>query len=119
MINAVTLPIAAGPMAELWTAAVMALINAVMGTLTAYVLVRYQFPSKAFFNAVIDLPFAIPTLVTGVMLVVLYGPQSAVGGWLDRELGWRIISRRPEYSGAAVRDVSVRGARGAAGARSA
>ena len=43
----------------------------------------------------IDLPFAIPTLVTGVMLVVLYGPQSAVGGWLDRELGWRIIFAPP------------------------
>jgi sulfate/thiosulfate transport system permease protein len=96
LINAVTLPIARSALwLTLWTAAIMALINAVMGTLTAYVLVRYQFPSKAFFNAVIDLPFAIPTLVTGVMLVVLYGPQSAVGGWLDRELGWRIIFAPP------------------------
>jgi sulfate/thiosulfate transport system permease protein len=79
----------------LWTAAVMALINAVMGTLTAYVLVRYSFPGKSLLNGVIDLPFAIPTLVTGVTLVVLYGPQSALGAWLDRELGLRIIFAPP------------------------
>ena len=52
---------------------------------------RYDFPGKGLLNGIVDLPFAIPTLVTGVMLVVLYGPQSAVGGWLNRELGWRII----------------------------
>lgn len=75
----------------LWTAALMALINAVMGTLTAYVLVRYHFPGKALVNAVVDLPFAIPTLVTGVMLATLYGPQSALGGWLAQRLGWQII----------------------------
>ena len=75
----------------LWTSALMALINAVMGTLTAYVLVRYNFPGKSFLNAIIDLPLAIPTLVTGVMLVVLYGPQSALGGWLKTTFDWRII----------------------------
>ncbi|HEY2981200.1 MAG TPA: hypothetical protein VGJ22_08470, partial [Anaerolineales bacterium] len=52
----------------LWTSAFMAVINAVMGTLTAYVLVRYSFPGKSFLNAIVDLPLAIPTLVTGVML---------------------------------------------------
>jgi sulfate transport system permease protein len=79
----------------LWTAALMAVINAVMGTLTAYVLVRYQFAGKALLNAVVDLPLAIPTLVTGVMLVVLYGPQTPVGQWLDQTLGWRIIFAPP------------------------
>jgi sulfate transport system permease protein len=78
-----------------WTAAVMAVINAVMGTLTAYVLVRYQFRGKALLNGLVDLPFAIPTLVTGVMLVVLYGPQSTLGGWLQNRLGWRIIFAPP------------------------
>jgi sulfate transport system permease protein len=62
-----------------WTAAVVALVNAVMGTLTAWVLARYRFFGKAVLNAVIDLPFAIPTLVTGLMLVVLYGPQELLG----------------------------------------
>jgi sulfate transport system permease protein len=59
-----------------------AIINCVMGTMTAYVLVRYEFPGKQLFNGLIDLPFAIPTLVTGVMLVILYGPQAPLGALL-------------------------------------
>jgi len=79
----------------LWTAAVTAIINTVLGMLTAYVLVRYSFPGKALLNGLVDLPLAIPTLVTGVMLVVLYGPQTALGSWLAREFGWRIIFAPP------------------------
>ena len=82
-------------MLSLWTAGVMAVINAVMGTLTAYVLVRYSFPGKRLLNGLIDLPFAIPTLVTGVMLVVLYGPQRALGAWFDQNLGLKIIFAPP------------------------
>lgn len=77
------------------TAGIMALINAVMGTLTAVVLARYRFPGKKLFNSLIDLPFAIPTLVTGVMLVLLYGPQTAIGGVLNRELGLKIVFAPP------------------------
>ncbi len=66
----------------LWTAAVMVVINVLMGTVVAYALVRYRFPGRAVLNAVIDLPFAIPTLVTGVMLVALYGPRSVLGAFL-------------------------------------
>jgi sulfate transport system permease protein len=80
---------------SLWTAAIMAVVNAVMGTLTAYVLVRYRFPGKALLNGIVDLPFAIPTLVTGVMLVVLYGPQRALGAWLDQTLGLKIMFAPP------------------------
>lgn len=79
----------------LWTSALMAVINAIMGTLTAYVLVRYEFPGKALLNAIVDLPLAIPTLVTGVMLVVLYGPQSFIGAWLKDQMDWRIIFAPP------------------------
>lgn len=79
----------------LWTAADAALINAAMGTLTAYVLVRYRFPGKALLNAIVELPLAIPTLVTGVMLVVLYGPEQATGAWLNRTLGVQIIFAPP------------------------
>jgi sulfate/thiosulfate transport system permease protein len=79
----------------LWTSALMAVINAIMGTLTAYVLVRYNFPGKALLNAIVDLPLAIPTLVTGVMLVVLYGPQSFIGAWLQDQMDWRIIFAPP------------------------
>jgi sulfate transport system permease protein len=64
------------------TAAAAALINAVFGTLIAYVLVRFRFPGRGLLSAIVDVPFAIPTLVTGVMLVALYGPASPVGGFL-------------------------------------
>jgi sulfate/thiosulfate transport system permease protein len=78
-----------------WTAAVMTVINALMGLLTAYVLVRYSFPGHSFLNAIVDLPLAIPTLVTGVMLVVLYGPQEALGAWLKEQWGLEIIFAPP------------------------
>jgi sulfate/thiosulfate transport system permease protein len=78
----------------LLTAVIITLINAVMGTLTAYVLVRYQFPAKSLFNAIIDMPFAIPTLVTGVMLVALYGPQRTLGAWLTGH-GIQVIFATP------------------------
>ena len=55
------------------------LINTVLGTATAWVLVRDDFRGKAFVNAIIDLPFALPTIVAGVTLLALYGPHSPVG----------------------------------------
>jgi sulfate transport system permease protein len=79
----------------LWTSAVMTLINTVMGTLTAYVLVRYHFPGKSLLNSIIDVPLAIPTLVTGVMLVVLFGPQQALGAWLKERFSFSIIFAPP------------------------
>lgn len=78
-----------------WTAGVMAVINAVMGLLTAYVLARYEFPGKPLLNAIVDLPLAIPTLVTGVMLVMLYGPQRPLGAWFEDTLGIKIIFAPP------------------------
>ena len=94
--HAISVPIAWSALKlTLWTSALMAGINAVMGTMTAYVLVRYTFPGKSVLNAIVDLPLAIPTLVTGVMLVVLYGPQSLIGGWFQEQLGWGIIFARP------------------------
>jgi sulfate/thiosulfate transport system permease protein len=92
----ISLPIAASALRlTLWTAVVMTLINSIMGLLTAFVLVRYKFPGKALLNGLVDLPLAIPTLVTGVMLVVMYGPQQAVGSWLRSEYGVSIIFAPP------------------------
>jgi sulfate transport system permease protein len=54
-------------------------INAVAGTALAWTLVRDEFPGKRFVNALIDLPFALPTIVAGLTLLALYGPNSAVG----------------------------------------
>ncbi|MCA0458109.1 MAG: ABC transporter permease [Chloroflexi bacterium] len=79
----------------LWTSAVMTVINVVMGTLTAYVLVVYRFPGKDILNTLVDLPFAIPTLVTGVMLVLLYGPQTAIGGFFQNQLGFKLLFAPP------------------------
>ena len=78
-----------------WTAAIMTLMNAAMGALTAYVLVRYEFAGKRLLNGLIDLPLSIPTLVTGVMLVILFGPQEAVGAWLKSQLGISVIFAPP------------------------
>jgi sulfate/thiosulfate transport system permease protein len=58
---------------------IVALINAVLGTITAWVLVRDDFRGKALVNAIIDLPFALPTIVAGLTLLALYGPRSPVG----------------------------------------
>jgi sulfate transport system permease protein len=61
-----------------------AIINGVLGTLIAYVLVRFRFPGRGILAGIVDMPFAIPTLVTGLMLVALYGPASPVGRFLGR-----------------------------------
>jgi len=58
---------------------IVALINAVMGTLIAWVLVRDEFPGKKVVNALIDLPFALPTIVASIVLLSLYGPMSPIG----------------------------------------
>jgi sulfate transport system permease protein len=55
------------------------LINAVMGTLIAWVLVRDNFPGRRIVEIVIDIPFALPTIVAGLVLLTLYGPTSPVG----------------------------------------
>jgi sulfate/thiosulfate transport system permease protein len=57
----------------------VSLLNAVLGTITAWVLVRDDFRGKSFVNALIDLPFALPTIVAGLTLLALYGPTSPVG----------------------------------------
>jgi sulfate transport system permease protein len=54
-------------------------VNAVMGTLIAWVLVRDEFPGKRLVNSLIDLPFALPTIVTGLTLLTLYGARSPFG----------------------------------------
>jgi len=64
---------------SLVAAAIVSVINAVLGTITAWVLVRDDFRGKSAVNAIIDLPFALPTIVAGLTLIALYGPRSPVG----------------------------------------
>jgi sulfate/thiosulfate transport system permease protein len=56
----------------------VSVLNAVLGTITAWVLIRDDFRGKAIVNAIIDLPFALPTIVAGLTLLALYGPTSPV-----------------------------------------
>jgi len=65
------------------TALAAAAFNALMGTWVAWVLVRYRFPGKRLFDAMIDLPFALPTAVAGIALTALYGGNGWVGRWLE------------------------------------
>ncbi|MEZ0074613.1 sulfate ABC transporter permease subunit CysT [Planotetraspora sp. GP83] len=58
---------------------IVALINLVMGTIIAWVLVRDRFPGKGIVDTLIDLPFALPTIVAGLVLLALYGPESPLG----------------------------------------
>ncbi|HXB16891.1 MAG TPA: sulfate ABC transporter permease subunit CysT [Solirubrobacteraceae bacterium] len=58
---------------------IVVLVNAVFGTIIAWVLVRDEFPGKGIVNSIIDLPFALPTIVAGLVLLSLYGKNSPVG----------------------------------------
>ncbi len=79
-IDAIDAPAArAALLVTLSVSAIVALINVVMGTLIAWVLVRDDFPGKGFVNALIDLPFALPTIVASIVLLSLYGPESPIG----------------------------------------
>ncbi|GAA3655332.1 sulfate ABC transporter permease subunit CysT [Nocardioides ginsengisoli] len=60
-------------------AALVTVANAVIGTIVAWVLVRDQFFGKRILDVVIDIPFALPTIVAGLVLLTLYGPESPVG----------------------------------------
>ncbi|MBD8505633.1 sulfate ABC transporter permease subunit CysT [Hoyosella sp. G463] len=62
---------------------VVALINVVFGTMIAWVLVRDEFPGKRFVNGLIDLPFALPTIVASIVLLSLYGPASPINVHLN------------------------------------
>ncbi len=66
------------------TAFVSALINAVFGFLLAWVLARYSFPGKRLVDALIDLPFALPTAVAGIALTAIYAPTGWIGQHLDK-----------------------------------
>jgi len=60
-----------------------AAINALFGLLVAWVLVRYRFPGKRLVDALVDLPFALPTAVAGIALTAVYAPGGWIGRWLE------------------------------------
>lgn len=64
------------------TAAVASLVNVVFGVAVAWVLTRYRFPGRRFLDAMVDLPFALPTAVAGIALTALYAPNGWIGALL-------------------------------------
>lgn len=99
-IAGLLLEAASRPWAELWTvitselafstyrltfgcALLAASINSIFGLILAWILVRYTFPGKRLADGLIDLPFAMPSVVAGMTLVVLYGPGGAIGQFFD------------------------------------
>ncbi len=77
--DAITAPVALASLrVTLLVSVIVALINVVMGTIIAWVLVRDDFPGKRIVNSMIDLPFALPTIVASIVLLSLYGPQSPI-----------------------------------------
>ena len=64
-------------------AAATTIVNGALGTVVAFMLVRYDFPMKGFLDSLVDLPFAIPASVTGFTLLLLYGPLGFIGGLFE------------------------------------
>ncbi|MGC9561698.1 sulfate ABC transporter permease subunit CysT [Brachymonas sp. M4Q-1] len=67
---------------------VAALLNTAMGLLVAWVVERYRFPGRRFVDAMVDLPFALPTAVAGVALTGLYAPNGWIGRWLPFQVAY-------------------------------
>jgi sulfate transport system permease protein len=65
------------------TAFVAALVALVVGALVAWVLVRYRFPGRRLLDALVDLPFALPTAVAGIALTAIYAPNGWIGRYLE------------------------------------
>ncbi len=90
----ITSPVAVASLRLSFGAALLAaLIDVPIGLLIAWVLVRYRFPGRRIADAIIDLPFALPTAVAGIALTTLYGPNGWVGGLFD-SLGIQLSNNR-------------------------
>jgi sulfate transport system permease protein len=61
---------------------VAAVVNLIFGAIAAWSLTRYQFPGKGLLNALVDLPFAMPTAVSGIALMTIFSPTGLLGTWL-------------------------------------
>ncbi|WP_224725624.1 sulfate ABC transporter permease subunit CysT [Paenibacillus vietnamensis] len=75
-------------------AVIATLINMFLGTMIGWVLIRYRFPGRRLLNSLVDLPFALPTAVGGLMILLLLGPNSFVGG-LAGGMGIEIVFHEP------------------------
>ncbi|HEY3931645.1 MAG TPA: sulfate ABC transporter permease subunit CysT [Verrucomicrobiae bacterium] len=72
-----------------------ALVNAVFGFIVAWVLVRYSFFGKKFVDALVDLPFALPTAVAGITLATIYAENGWIGHFFSSTSAWHVYFRLP------------------------
>ena len=84
LLGAISSPIALHALwLTAWSALLVSAVNALMGTVIAWVLTQYPVPGRGLLSAIVDLPLALPTLVVGVVWFALVGPQSAAGSVLE------------------------------------
>ena len=97
------------------TAFTASLINAVMGLIIAWVLVRYNFPGKRIMDGMIELPFALPTAVAGMALTYLTTDNGVIGSFFFKIWNTHSIYKNRNYSGTYICRYSIRGEVGTAG----
>ncbi len=91
-VSAVTAPrVLASYKITFFASLAAALVNSVFGLLVAWVLVRYSFPGRRLVDALVDLPFALPTAVAGIALTAIYAKNGWVGQFLDPDSAHRIL----------------------------
>jgi sulfate transport system permease protein len=85
---------------------VSAIVNGIFGVIAAWVLVRYRFPGRRILDAIVDLPFALPTAVAGIALTTLYAPHEWIGGLFayDQPLGHFFARDQPLGAWLATQD---------------
>lgn len=94
-LAAITSPVARSALwLSVWTGVLISVLNVFFGTATAWVLVRYRFTGRSALSAMVDLPFAIPTLVAGIMIAITYGPDAAIGKLLAAH-GMSVVFAKP------------------------
>jgi sulfate transport system permease protein len=77
------------------TSLIAAIVNLIFGSILAWVLVRYRFPGRKLVDALVDLPFALPTAVAGIALTALYSVNGWLGHVIEGQWGWKIAFAPP------------------------
>jgi len=91
--------------------AAAASVSVVVGLLVTWVLVRYEFPGKRMLDAMVDLPFALPTAVAGITLTQIYAPNGWIGQYISQAAGWIQTTWQPTgWLGGQVAELAQKGA---------
>lgn len=86
-------------------------VSVVLGLLVTWVLVRYEFPGRRLLDAMVDLPFALPTAVAGITLTQIYAPNGWIGQYIAQGAGWAKATFEPTgWLGEQVNDLAAKGA---------